>query len=160
MKVLTKRDEKVIRALAQSFLTPGGGIREDAVDAHVVEFIDDWMSRLARAEQLKIRALFHMFEYWFAVHAMSPFARFTAATDDQRAQYLSAWEHSGVYARRLAFQGIRQIISIAYFEHGGVREQVGLAAPGTTEVTDHLQRLAEAADLLTAKRPAAMKKVG
>lgn len=156
MLALTHRDEKVIRALAQTLLTRGGAIPQDAIDAGVVERIDRWMATLSRVEILKMRGLFHMFDLWYAVHAFSPTARFVKAPREQRAAYLATWEHSDMYARRLAFQGLRQIISIAYMEHSGVRRDMGIDDECTPE--EHLRRLARAADLLRDKR--AIKRVG
>lgn len=156
MQALTKRDEKVVRALAQTLLTRGGPVRHDAVDAGVVERIDAWMATLNRVEILKMRGLFHMFDLWYAAHAFNPLARFVDASREQRAAYLATWEHSDTYARRLAFQGIRQIISIAYMEHSGVRRAMGIDEDISPE--DHLRRLAEAVDLLR-DRPS-MKRVG
>lgn len=156
MQALTKRDEKVIRALSQTLLTRGGGVPQDAVDAGVVERIDTWMATLNRVETLKIRGLFHMFNLWYAVHAFSPTARFVRAPREQRAAYLATWEHSDMYARRLAFQGIRQIISIAYMEHTGVRRDMGI--DDTISPEEHLRRLASAAELLRDKP--SMKRVG
>lgn len=149
MQALTKRDEKVIRALAQTLLTRGGKVPQDATDARVVQRIDAWMATLPRVELLKMRALFHMFDLWFAVHAFNPLARFTTAPREQRAAYLATWEHSAVYARRLAFQGLRQIVSIAYMEHAGVRREMGIEDDVTPE--EHLRRLASVADMLRDK---------
>lgn len=146
MQALTKRDEKVVRALAQTLLTRGGKVPQDAIDAGVVRRIDTWMATLSPVELLKMRALFHMFDLWYAVHAFNPLARFVAAPQEQRAAYLATWEHSAVYARRLAFQGLRQIVSIAYMEHSGVRRDMGIEDDLTPE--EHLRRLASAADLL------------
>ena len=156
MQALSKRDEKVVRALAQTLLTRGGKVRHDAVDAGVVRRIDRWMATLNRVEQLKIRGLFHMFELWYAVHAFSPLARFTKASSEQRSAYLATWEHSDMYARRLAFQGIRQIISIAYMEHSGVRSGMGIDDSLSPE--EHLRQLAQAAELLRTKE--SIKRVG
>lgn len=151
MQALTKRDEKVIRALAQTLLTRGGRVSQDATDARVVERIDRWMASLSRSELLKARALFHLFDLWYAVHAFNPMARFVSATREQRASYLATWEHSDMYARRLAFQGLRQIISIAYMEDEGVRRNLGIDDGLGPE--EHLRRLAHAADLLRDKAP-------
>lgn len=150
MQALTKRDENVVRALAQTLLSRGGKVPHDAVDAGVVQRIDRWMATLPRTEQLKVRGLFHMFDLWYAVHAFSPFARFTKANAEQRTAYLSTWEHSEMYARRLAFQGIRQIVSLAYMQHSGVREGMGIDDGTTPE--EQLRRLADAASLLRSEK--------
>lgn len=148
MKALTTRDRRVIETLAQAFLARGGAIREDAIDAHVVERIDGWMSRLRRTELVKVRALFHMFDLYYAVHALNPFARMVEASPDQVAGYLSSWEQSDMYARRLAFQGVRQIISIAYMEDSAVRAGMGMEGGDPSE---HFDRLAEAAEVLSSR---------
>ena len=156
MQALNNRDEKVLRALAQTLLTRSGRVSQDAVDAGVVRRIDRWFGTLNAIEKTKIRALFHMFDLWYAVHAFNPLARFTSATREARTTYLATWEHSDTYARRLAFQGLRQIVSIAYMEHTGVRRDMGIDEGLTPE--QHLARLASAAELLSDKKK--IKKVG
>lgn len=151
MRVLTQRDEKVIRALSLCLLSRGGAVTEDAVDAGVINRIDRWMLTLNQGERLKMRALFHLFDMWFAVHSFNPFARFVKATKEQQSMYMSTWEQSDMYARRLAFQGLRQIISIAYMEHTGVRYGMGIDDTKTPE--QHLKELAKYADLLKDKSP-------
>lgn len=146
MQTLTNRDEKVVRALALTVLTRGGRVEHDAIDAGVVHRIDRWMGGLNAVERTKIRALFHMFDFYYAVHAFNPMARFHKANEEQRAAYLGTWENSDMYARRLAFQGVRQIMSLAYMEHGGVRERMGMDDGLSPE--DHLRKLAEASTLL------------
>jgi hypothetical protein len=155
MRVLTKRDEKVIRALSQCLLSRGGAVVEDAVDASVVERIDRWMLTLNHPERLKMRGLFHLFDLWYAIHSFNPFGRFVKASKDQQAMYLSTWEQSDMYSRRLAFQGLRQIISIAYMEHSGVRRGMGIDDSKTPE--QHLKELAQHATLL--KAPSRLKDV-
>ncbi len=150
MQTLTKRDENVVRALALTLLTRGGKVDLDAVDAGVVKRIDRWMTDLNAVERLKIRGLFHMFDLWYAVHAFSPLARFTKANAEQRTAYLATWEHSEMYARRLAFQGIRQITSLAYMEHTGVRAGIGIEDDVSPE--EHLRRLASVSELLSDKK--------
>ena len=155
MRVLTQRDENVLRALSQCLLSRGGAVVEDAVDAGVVGRIDRWMSTLNQAERLKMRGLFHLFDMWYAVHAFNPLGRFVKASRDQQAMYMSTWEQSDLYARRLAFQGLRQIISIAYMEHTGVRRGMGI--DDTKSPEEHLKELAKHADLLRA--PSRLKDV-
>lgn len=104
------------------------------------------MLSLNQAERLKMRGLFHLFDRWYAVHSFNPFSTFVKATKDQQSMYMSTWEQSDMYARRLAFQGLRQIISIAYMEHTGVRHSIGIDDRKTPE--QHMKELAKYADLL------------
>ena len=152
MLALTPRDEKVIRTLAQAFLTRGGRVAADHVDARVVERIDAWMAQLTPVELVKVRALFHMFDFYYAVHALNPLARMVKASPDQVSAYLATWEQSDMYARRLAFQGVRQIISLAYMEDPSVRQALGI--DGSGDAAAHLAQLAEAASLLGDRRSA------
>ena len=72
-----------------------------------------------------MRALLQIMEYGIAVTTMNPFARFTRATDDQRADYLRSWERSPLPARRGIFQALRSMVTIAWYESAGVREGLG-----------------------------------
>lgn len=109
------------------------------------------MLTLNAGERLKMRGLFHLFDMWYAVHSFNPFGRFVNATKDQQSIYMSTWEQSDMYSRRLAFQGLRQIISIAYMEHTGVRWSMGIDDSMSPE--EHLKELAKYADLLKDKSP-------
>jgi hypothetical protein len=157
MKVLSKADTATIRALAMCFLPRGGGIEHDAVDAGVLPFIDNWFAKLRPFEVLRIRALFGLFEYYIAIENLSPFARFSRAEREDQIVYLSTWENSSIYARRLAFQGVRSIITLAYDQHPGVQEQMGLGQ-SEEQLRAQAARLTEAAAMLSggsAKPPSA-----
>jgi hypothetical protein len=148
MKVLSKADTATIRALAMCFLPRGGGIEHDAVDAGVLPFIDNWFAKLRPFEVLRIRALFGLFEYYIAIENLSPFARFSRAEREDQIVYLSTWENSSIYARRLAFQGVRSIITLAYDQHPGVQEQMGLGQ-SEEQLRAQAARLTEAAAMLS-----------
>lgn len=159
MKVLTRNEVALLRAIAQCFLPAGGRIAPDAIDAGVIPRMDEWMSRLRPMERLQIRGLFQLFEYYIAVEQMRPFARFTKADREERIAYLSSWEHSSVYARRLAFQGIRSMITLAYDQCQQVREQMGTDLESEEAAEAQARRLAEAAEMLT-KGKNSIKRVG
>lgn len=159
MKVLTKNEVALLRAIAQCFLPAGGGLSPDAIDAGVIPRMDEWMSSLRPKERLQTRALFQLFEYYIAVEQMRPFARFTRADRDERIAYLSAWEHSSVYARRLAFQGIRSMITLAYDQCQQVREEMGTDTDTDEAAEAQARRLAEAAAMLTGGKNS-IKRVG
>jgi hypothetical protein len=159
MKVLTKNEAALLRALAQCFLPSGGGIDADAIDAGVIPRMDAWMSRLRPMELVRVRALFQLFEYYIAVEQMRPLARFTKASQEERVAYLSSWEHSAVYARRLAFQGVRSMITLAYDQSAQVRAQMGTDLESEEAAAAQAKRLAEAAEMLTGQK-GSMKRVG
>ena len=110
-------------------------------------------------ELVRVRALFQLFEYYIAVEQMRPLARFTKASQEERVAYLSSWEHSAVYARRLAFQGVRSMITLAYDQSAQVRAQMGTDLESEEAAAAQAKRLAEAAEMLTGQK-GSMKRVG
>lgn len=150
MNALSRNEAATLRALAECFLPLDGGALPDAVDAEVVPFMDAWLGRLKPLEALRIRGMLRMFEHYYAIEKMSPLARFTQASRDEQLAYLSAWEHSAMYARRLAFQGIRSMVTIAYDQHASVRETQG-RVDTPAERAGRATRFAAAAALLEAE---------
>jgi hypothetical protein len=125
MRILTRREVELIDQIALTFFPHGPDRGLDADEAGVVRYVDNFVASLPLPEQVKMRALFQVIEYGIAVTTMNPFARFTRATEDQRADYLRSWERSNIPARLGIFQALRSVVTIAWYEARSVREGMG-----------------------------------
>lgn len=150
MNALSRNEAATLRMLAECFLPLDASALPDAVDAEVVPFMDAWLGRLKPLEALRIRGLLRMFEHYYAVEKMDPTARFSKASREDQIAYLSGWEHSAMYARRLAFQGIRSMVTIAYDQHEKVRESQGRVDTAAVRA-ERAERFAAAAAMLEAE---------
>jgi hypothetical protein len=125
VKVLTKAEASIVEALGQTLFPREGAISVDARDAGVVEYIDRFLAGLSAWDRARIRAMFLLFEVEIAVAHRSP-TRFTTASEADRRAYLSSWDDSPLYARRMAFQALRSVFTLAYMADREVERQMGV----------------------------------
>lgn len=125
MKVLTRREARIVKALAETMF-PEGGQMLGAEGARVVEAVDDFMSRVPRQERLLMRTMFLMFEVSIAAFGPGRRLRFSKSKPEHRMAYMSAWENSDLYLRRVSFQALRSTFFLAYFGNEGVQGDIGL----------------------------------
>lgn len=124
MGVLTRSEIQVLAALAESIL-PAGRLGPGGLDAGVIDYIDTFLSQQRVAEQVKLRALIQLIERGIAAHALSPFLRFTTASESQREAWLAWWETNPRTAFRSIFQALRSLFMIAYMENPEVLRAMG-----------------------------------
>lgn len=114
MTTLNARETRIVAALAQTIFPPDRTGITDAIDAGVVQYVDQWLGDLEPFERLQVRAMFQLFEYSIAVETMRPRLRFTTATPSERDASLRGWMESALYARRMAFNALRSVFTLAY----------------------------------------------
>lgn len=127
MTTLNPREIRIVAALAQTIFPPDRSGITDAIDAGVVEYVDRWVGDLEPFERLQIRAMFQLFEYSIAVETLRPMLRFTTATAAQRDASLRGWMESGLYARRMAFNALRSVFTLAYLASPRVADEIKLS---------------------------------
>ena len=142
MKILTKREVRVIKTLGQTLFPRGGKLASDSIDADVVTYIDRYMSHLSKWDQLRLRSLYQLFEFGIAASTLNPAKRFTTADPEERREYLEEWEHSSIYARRMIFGGMRSVFLLAYLSNETVSGEFGMDLRSEPSIEGHLQELA------------------
>lgn len=127
MTTLNPRETRIVAALAQTIFPPDRTGITDAIDAGVVQYVDRWVGELEAFERLQVRAMFQLFEYSIAVETLRPMLRFTTATPSQRDASLRGWMESGLYSRRMAFNALRSVFTLAYLASPRVAEEIKLS---------------------------------
>lgn len=125
MRYLTRREADIIEVIGQTLLPEDSDLGVGTDAAGVVLYLDDYISQLGFIEQLKLRALFQIMEFGIAVTTANPLARFTQADENEREDYLLGWANSPNPSRRAVFQGLRSIITMAYFSSPQVQSAIG-----------------------------------
>ena len=145
MSTLNARETRIVAALAQTIFPPDRSGITDAIDAGVVEYVDRWLGQLESFERLQIRSMFQLFEYSIAVETLRPMLRFSTATPAQRDTSLRGWMESNIYARRMAFNALRSVFTLAYLASPRVADEIKLSL-GSEELDnnpmEHLRKLA------------------
>lgn len=137
LKVLTQREARTVRALAETMFPPGQGVDVTPEEARVVEYIDEILSEAEPQDRVMMRAMFTLFELQSLV--TSPFrpSLFSRASSEVREKTLAGWDTSRLYPRRLAFMALRSLMMWAYVDNPVVEQAVGIER-GTT-VIDRLK---------------------
>lgn len=113
---LSDNEKKIARAIGQTMFPRDSILPIDAEDAHVVEWLDDYVGRMPPFARGQIRALLNTFEYGYAAYSGMPRATFSAARPQDRAEYLESWERSTNYTQRQLYEALRAMFTFAYVE--------------------------------------------
>ena len=135
-KILTNFEANIVSTLGQVMYPREGGIPVDAEQARALEYVERWLAALPLQERVLLRMLFLLIEFSMPVFGPSRARRFTQATPEAQYEYLTTWETSRIYFRRVSMYGLRSVFALAYFSDEGVREQIGFES-GTTVLERH-----------------------
>ena len=113
-KVLTAFEARQVEKLGRTMFPKGGAIRLDAVDARVVDYVDTYLTWMPKEQRALIRLLF------VAFGLVSP------KDDARRKAWLLRWETSRLLPRRVIFQALRSVLTLAYTADPEVLRQMGV----------------------------------
>lgn len=134
MLLLTEAEANLIGALGQAMFPRDASEIPDGIDADVVGYVDRLLHESLPFERTQLRALLQLFDKGFAVWAMRPMARIATAPVEDVTDYLRTWEESSIYARRMALEGLRSLLLMAWFGSEKVNEVLGvLDAPDVND---------------------------
>ncbi|MEZ4320128.1 MAG: GMC family oxidoreductase [Myxococcota bacterium] len=126
MQVLTESEARLVRQLGQAAFPRDTSDIPDGIDADVVGYVDTLLHESMPFERAQIRALFQLFDKGFTVWSANPRARLATASLEDVGDYLRTWEESNLYARRMAHEGIRSLLLMAWFGSQKVSEVLGI----------------------------------
>jgi hypothetical protein len=129
-RVLARREVAVVASVAEAMYPPGGAIEASGIDADLPGYVD----RLMLASHPRTRLLLHLL-FFLIEHATLIFPgpgrggrrRYSSLDFDSRVAVLDGWANSGLFARRLVFTSLRALLTMGYFAHPPVLQQLGLA---------------------------------
>ncbi len=126
MPLLTEAEAKLVRALGQAIFPRDTSPLPDGIEADVVGYVDRLLGATLPFERTQLRALLQLFDKGFPAWALAPTARLASAPTEQVAAYLESYANSDRYAQRMAFEGLRSLLMMAWFGSDRVNEVVGV----------------------------------
>ena len=142
-QVLRAREMAFLAAAADATYPAGGAIPTSGSQARVAERTDAWMAQVDPGMRLLMRLLFFLVEHatvLFPAPGRGGFRRFSSLAPHQREAALRGWATSALPPRRLVFQSLRAVVTMAYLSDAAVLREVGLAprdvevAPGPADL--------------------------
>lgn len=139
LKVLTQREARIVRAVAETMFPPGQGPGRYVTpeDARVVEYLDELLAEVEPQERVMMRCMIALFEVQSLVTHLRRPSLFSRAPLDVRRKTLSGWDTSNLYPRRVAFQALRSLMMWAYIDNPDVEQAMGIERG--TAVIDRLR---------------------
>lgn len=120
--VLSVEELAVVRALAE-VMFPGAPLPKDGVQAEVAEGVDRLLFEyLGDPHSSALRYVLRAVE-WGTLASRG--ARFSALSADVRAQVLDRWADPTVLPRRVALDGLKLLMGMAYFRDPDVLDAIG-----------------------------------
>lgn len=120
-RVLTAREEGIVRALLDTFF-PRGADLPPADDGFILPRLDAYLAGTDADARLLFRAMLHVVE---DSAVLSEGARFTRLDPAARARLVRYWELTPMYLRRMAFKSVKLLCAMPYFEQADVRREMG-----------------------------------
>jgi len=130
LQSLSRREAAFVRAAAATIFPAGGAVSPSGGEARIAVHTDRWLVRVEPRVRLLMRLLFFLVEHatlFFPAPGLDGFRRFSSLRPDQREAALEGWRTSRLGPRRLAFQGLRAILTMGYLSHPPVLRELGLA---------------------------------
>lgn len=119
-RVLTAREVKILGAFVTAAL-PGGEMPAADV-GFIAAYLDDFLAHTDEEVRLLVRAMLHVVE---DQSMLTSFRRFSERSAEERLREIRAWEQTPIFLKRTAFQSMKAIIGMAYFEQPGALDAVG-----------------------------------
>jgi hypothetical protein len=126
LKVLTRREARIVEALAETVFPPGDDRAVSPAEAGVVAYLDELLATVEPRERALMRALLVLFEVQTLVTSPLRPSLFTRASPEVRTRSLRGWDKSSLYPRRVAFQAIRSLMLWAYVDNPTVERAMGV----------------------------------
>ena len=127
---LSAREQAFVRAAADAVFPSGGPIPYSGTEAGALAHVDRFLAGIGARTRLLIRLLFVLLEHAtlvFPAPGPTGFRRFSALSLAQRQAVLDGWGRSRLGPRRLVFQSLRALVTMAYFASPAVLRAIGLA---------------------------------
>ncbi|MEZ5170530.1 MAG: GMC family oxidoreductase N-terminal domain-containing protein [Acidimicrobiia bacterium] len=120
---LTGFERRVLRAVCDAMVPPGGAIAEGAAELGVPEQIERWIASFSPSSRRMIRAMLVGYDLTpLLSRRPRPFTRLTPA---EQGRWVDASAHCANRARRETFTALQTIVQIAYASHPEVVEVIG-----------------------------------
>ncbi|MBI2376733.1 MAG: hypothetical protein HYV07_22235 [Deltaproteobacteria bacterium] len=121
LRILTSREVRILEAAIPA-LVPGGDGMPAGDAARLIPWIDSFLASAGSDTRILFRSMLHVVENepLFA-HG----ARFTSRSAGERHHDLRAFELATTHLEKKAFQSVKLVIGMAYFEQPAVLDSIG-----------------------------------
>lgn len=124
---LSKKEQAVIRACADSFFPPGGPIPVSGTDAKLVDYMEGYVARTPDGQRVLVHLLFWFIEHGTWLFGPKP-VRFTSLSEAERLAVLEDMRTSPIYFRRIAFLSMRTMLTMGYLANPDVARAMRMKA--------------------------------
>lgn len=114
--LLTRRQQAVVAACADTFFPPGGAIPVSGTEAGLVEYMDTYVRRLDARGRFLVGLLLTFIELGPFVFGPRP-CRFSRLSLAHRLAMLDGMAKSDIYFRRVAFLSMRTMLTMGYLSN-------------------------------------------
>lgn len=125
-KVLSAREERTLSALITAMLPGEDSAAFDPMPAgdpvFILDYVDDFLAGSDPDVRLLFKSTLHVVE---EQALLTRFGRFSSLDLATRQAEVRAWELTPTYLKRAAFQSVKMMIAVAYFEQPGPADVVG-----------------------------------
>ncbi|MGC8684736.1 MAG: hypothetical protein ACP5QW_04045 [bacterium] len=121
LKVFDKKMYKIIKAIAETIIPPGGAFD---VDPNVVDpalLFDNYLDSMSILQLKAIKTILYTIEY---MPMFTRLKRFTKMSPEQRLKYLEGWETSRFFSKRGVLLLVKMLFLMSYYSDDTVAQAI------------------------------------
>ena len=122
-EVLTSRERRILAAVCDAMIPPGGSVAPGALELGVDAEIERWLAAFTPASRRTVRAMLAGFDIT-PLLSRAP-RTFSHLPQGRRAEWIDASAHSPLRPRREAFAALQTLVQIAYASSPAVARAIG-----------------------------------
>lgn len=138
---LRPADVCVVHAVSDVMFPDGGAVAVSGRTADITGYIDRYLGWHAPSLRFLVRLMFALIEH-APLLFVPTLKRFSDLPAEAQERYLAGWEHSRFYPRRMVFQSLRALMSMAYLASPDVERAIGVERPERCEAAAIVKRSA------------------
>lgn len=120
---LTGREREIISAIADTTFPPAGSIPLSGTEAGVVDYLDDFLSKIPPGQANLLRAAFLFIEIAPLISGKA-LNIFTNSSEEARKKILD-YSNKYLYIHRALLEGVRVLSTLGYMAHPDVAKKIG-----------------------------------
>ncbi len=124
--IFSAKEQAIVAACAETLFPAQGPIPLSGTEAGLVAYMDLYVKRLGRTQELLIKLLFWSIEHGPWIFGLK--GRFTSLSHDDRMKMLARMARSPIYFRRISFLSMRAMLTMGYLAHPEVAKAMGMIA--------------------------------
>jgi hypothetical protein len=115
---------RIAEAFANRIIPPGGDIPYAVADTHCLAFLEKYLSELPAGPGLALKAMLVALDLGPVLFIFRP-SRFVNLSAENQDCYLTDWQESHIYWRRMAVVLLKTIFGMGYYSDPKVLQHLG-----------------------------------